>query len=202
MKILNNFSTIALFCMFSFVLGLLINTNCSSKPNQISTITTYKYKDTLILHDTLQIKRYIPKRITNIVYKQDTLYTITMDTIYDSYGYPVLQDSLTINVYMDSIEYTDSPIKKIKWEAQTQGYLVSLIPTITYTEKQLTTTKKIIKDKEHLSLLLGVGNRGSIKTSIGYKDWYIESALNIPSVNRKIKLTNFEFFITKRFKLF
>lgn len=179
--------------LFTFALGFglclwLTTRGCFSPTKEIKFINTveYKLRDTFIFKevpvytpitkvktkiDSLTLEKFVE------VYKVDTTF---IDTSYN----------MVINQYQDS---TETENYKLKWKAETLGYLTNFENEVIITkDSTVQTITKILKPK--FCAQVGISNLLESKVGIGYKGWILEA--NFEPVNKfKFK----QLFITKQF---
>lgn len=178
--------------LFTFALGFglclwLTTKGCfHTKETQFINTVEYRFKDTILFE---KVSVYIP--ITKIkteidsailekfveIYKVDTTF---IDTSYN----------MVINQYQDS---TETENYKLKWKAETLGYLTNFENEVIITkDSTVQTITKIIKPK--FCAQVGISNLLESKIGVGYKGWMLEA--NFEPVNKfKFK----QLFITKQF---
>jgi hypothetical protein len=202
---MKNFVPYLVTGVFFFLLAMTIFSKCGETKYKTVNTIEYKFKDTLYITDTLTIPKPIVRWVSVTNWKHDTTYQNLIDTITQYYGYPEASDSFPVNEYKDSVSFmgvraTDigtSGTVRLKWTAQTQGYLVSLVPEITFLEDSIkTTTITSLPKKSPWTVSVGLSNRLSGKIGIGYKGWVIEPTINFNKLNPP-----FQVFLTKTFTI-
>jgi hypothetical protein len=202
---MKNFAPYVVALVFGLLLGITLMPKCTETKYKIVNTVEYQFKDTLYITDTLTIPKPIVRwvNVTNFVH--DTTYQHLLDTITEYYGYPEASDSFPVNEYKDSVSFmgvrsTDigtTGTVRLKWTAQTQGYLVSLVPEITFVEDSIKTTiVTTVPKKSPWTLSVGLSNRLSGKVGIGYKGWSIEPTINFNKINPP-----FQVFLSKTFTI-
>lgn len=202
---MKNFAPYIVTFVFAFLLGMTIFSKCTDTKYKIVNTVEYQFKDTLYVTDTLAIPTPVIRWVNTTNWKHDTTYQNLVDTLVEYYGYPEASDSFPVNEYKDSVSFmgvraTDigtTGTVRLKWTAQTQGYLVSLVPEITFVEDSIkTTTVTTAPKKSPWTLSVGLSNRLSGKVGIGYKGWSIEPTINFNKINPP-----FQVFLTKTFTI-
>ncbi len=190
---------------FFFILGILLCSKCSENKYKIVNTIEYQFKDTLFVTKILNVPEPIIKWVDDVKWKHDTTYQTLVDTFTQYYGYPEQMDSFPINFYQDSTSFmgvhsTDigtAGTVRLKWSAETQGYLISLIPEITFIPDSIE-AKVVIKvpKKSPWTFSAGISNRLSAKVGVGYKGWSLEPTINFNKLNPQ-----FQLFLTKTFTI-
>jgi len=202
---MKNFVPYLVTGVFFFLLGMTIFSKCGQTKYKIVNTIEYKFKDTLYVTDTLRIPKPIVRWVNVTNWKYDTTYQTKLDTFIQYYGYPEASDSFPVNEYKDSVSFmgvraTDigtSGTVRLKWTAQTQGYLVSLVPEITFVEDTVkTSVTTTLPKKSPWTVSVGLSNRLSGKIGIGYKGWALEPTINFNKLNPP-----FQLFLTKTFTI-
>jgi hypothetical protein len=176
--------------IIGFLLALLTMSECHTPKIKYITTVEYKFRDTLIVEKEVPVP--ITKWITKVEYQKlvDSLYTV--DTLI-SY-YPIykdqIPDSIPVNVYQDSIITPDS---KLKWTAETLGYLKSFKPELTINRKIDSIFVQPLKPR--FSVGVGMSNKLNLKVSLGYKGWMFEPVF---ALNPKNTIQQNQLFITKQ----
>lgn len=169
-----------------FLLGFLTclyftRAKCVDIPIKYDLIETEKR-----IFDTIYVKvdKIIPK--PTIVYK--TLSEFRIDSIDKIQFVEVGLDTshIPVNHYEDSLK-TDK--YKLKWSAETFGYLTSMVPELEIYEDSLV-IEPIIKHPKW-TISTGISNRLNYKIGAGYKGWILEAEFN--------KLNFNQIYITKQF---
>lgn len=202
---MKNFTPYVVTFVFAFLLAMTIFNKCTDTKYKIVNTVEYQFKDTLYVTDTLTIPTPVIRWVNKESWNHDTTYQNLIDTLVQYYGYPEASDSFPVNEYKDSVSFmgvraTDigtTGTVRLKWTAQTQGYLVSLVPEITFVEDSVkTTTVTTVPKKSPWTLSVGLSNRLSGKMGIGYKGWSIEPTINFNKINPP-----FQVFLTKTFTI-
>lgn len=202
---MKNFVSYGVTFVFAFLLGMTVLSKCKETKYEFVNTVEYRFKDTLYITDTLTVPKPVIKWVNAYNWKHDTTYQNLIDTIVQYYGYPEASDSFPVNEYKDSVSFmgvrsTDigtTGTVRLKWTAQTQGYLISLVPEITFVEDSIKeVVNKIEPKKNPWTVSVGLSNRLTGKVGIGYKGWSVESAINFNKLNPP-----FQVFLTKTFTI-
>lgn len=176
----SNFASYIIVFLTGFLACLIMTKNsCVYIPKEYDVIDTggwveHNY-DTIvqIVEKEVPVPYPVYKKISEIPqWVQDSLmngkWSIQLDTV-------MLEDTVMIglNHYEDSIRTEDY---ELKWQAETYGFLTSMVPQITIFKDSLVTYQPIVKlRKPTWVATTGISNTLNYKVGIGYKGWMIES---------------------------